>query len=441
MKRRHLFAALGVLAIVAATPAVAWAFTFTRIIDTDTAAPEGGGLFTWLGAPSLRGGNLGFLAAASANPIGDAYSRAGIYTIIDGTLALVANYATPAPGSGGGYFGYFPGMSFDGQSVAFGADVWEGTTGGRRGFYTNQGGSLRVVANQNTALPGGHGNWTWPFAAFVHYPQIADGRVTFWGYTPINPTEGYQGIFIDDGGQLSIVADTETEAPGNGARFLGFSSHGAASSAAGSTFTGGDGITQGAYSSTHSGLAAIAVNGTPVPDGLSTFSYSIGSSQVNASGTVAFEGGSSPGNRYGIYFSTSGVTLRTAVQTGMAGPDSLEPFTLIWSDYALGEDYLAFSGLQQSQPQSLYFYDFASDSIARVLSLGMVLDGNTVSGFELGPEALDGNQLAFSVNFTDSSRAIYVATIPEPATAGLVLLGWMWIVGRSRQLRQECGHI
>ena len=48
------------------------------------------------------------------------------------------------------------------------------------------------------------------------------------------------------------------------------------------------------------------------------------------------------------------------------------------------------------------------------------LDGHSIFSVELGLDALDGDQLAFTAHFDDQSSALYIATVPEP-TPGLQL--------------------
>ena len=66
-------------------------FTFTKVVDTDTPIPGGTGTFVGLDVlPALSEGNVAFYGQAS--------SQEGIYAFIDGSLDVVADLSTPIPG-------------------------------------------------------------------------------------------------------------------------------------------------------------------------------------------------------------------------------------------------------------------------------------------------------------------------------------------------------
>jgi hypothetical protein len=63
-----------------------------------------------------------------------------------------------------------------------------------------------------------------------------------------------------------------------------------------------------------------------------------------------------------------------------------------------------------------------------VIGASDLLDGKVVTSFLLGPEALDGNELAFIANFEGLDQGIYVATLP-PVSAPVPSLPPMPLVG------------
>jgi hypothetical protein len=106
-----------------------------KLVDDTTRIPSGGGLlstFQSFGDPCMRGEDVAFR--------GEGSGQEGIYTIIDGALARVADRNTSIP-EGSGRFTGFGVVSFDGTNVAF---VGEGPSG-QKGIYTDLGGSLVKV--------------------------------------------------------------------------------------------------------------------------------------------------------------------------------------------------------------------------------------------------------------------------------------------------------
>ena len=65
-----------------------------------------------------------------------------------------------------------------------------------------------VIADKNTAIPGGSGNFT----SFYH-PSLDGGNVAFQG-----TGSGQSGIYTDIGG-LGVVADLNTAIPGGSGNF------------------------------------------------------------------------------------------------------------------------------------------------------------------------------------------------------------------------------
>ena len=61
-----------------------------------------------------------------------------------------------------------------------------------------------------------------------------------------------------------------------------------------------------------------------------------------------------------------------------------------------------------------------------------VLEGKTISfgdGISLDSSGVSGSTIAFFVNFTDGSSAIYTASVPEPSSALLLVIGVVGLAG------------
>ncbi len=194
-------------ALVIAVPAALAApleFTFTKIADTSTPIPGGTGTFTAFGQrPSIDGGDVAF--QGSGDP---SFTQQGIYSTVGGPLGVVADRNTAIPG-GTGNFLFVGGQSIDGGDVAF-----QGSGAGRIGIYSTVGGPLGVVADNNTATPGGTGN----FASFS-FASIDGGDVAFLAVS--DPNFSLRGIYSTVGG-LNAVADFGTAIPGGTGNFTFF---------------------------------------------------------------------------------------------------------------------------------------------------------------------------------------------------------------------------
>lgn len=119
--------------------------TITTIADRNTPIPDGTGNFSEFFLPSLDNGVVAFMGFGSNN-------QRGIYTAIEGRLKTVADKNTPIPNGVGNFIGFsdsIQGLSLDNGAVAF---VGSGENN-QEGIYTNLGGKLtNVVARGDTLL-------------------------------------------------------------------------------------------------------------------------------------------------------------------------------------------------------------------------------------------------------------------------------------------------
>ncbi|HEX2971135.1 MAG TPA: PEP-CTERM sorting domain-containing protein, partial [Tepidisphaeraceae bacterium] len=77
--------------------------------------------------------------------------------------------------------------------------------------------------------------------------------------------------------------------------------------------------------------------------------------------------------------------------------------------------------------------------ITKIIDIDDTLDGRALYGFHVGPDAISGNNIVFHVQFSSDQgprytyeEAIYVASIPEPAT-GMLLAGAVTMFGLRRR--------
>ena len=218
--------------------------------DTTTPVPDQIGNFSALLQLDIDGETVAFSANTPSTPTG-IYS----WTTTDGLQTVVDNTITP-PGAAGGFNNATLGGFEDGVVTFLGGSGGNGTAnsgiftrrlsdgvvetvadlsdfplgfglvrsgGGDSLFvvtgpelYTNDGGTFRLVADTNTPIPGGTGNFT---AVDVGTGYATDGEtIAFQG-----SGSGQIGIYKDVAGTLSVVVDNTTVVPdGTGGVFASF---------------------------------------------------------------------------------------------------------------------------------------------------------------------------------------------------------------------------
>jgi hypothetical protein len=132
-------------------------FTSTCVAGTNSGIPGGSGNYTNLpSAASLSGSNVAFFGAGAGG-------QQGIYARSSGVLARVADTNTAIPGGSGNFITFSPPSPItppnpiiSGDNVAF----FGSGSGNQQGVYAKISGSLTKVADTNTAIPGGIGNFT-----------------------------------------------------------------------------------------------------------------------------------------------------------------------------------------------------------------------------------------------------------------------------------------
>ncbi|MDM9384260.1 PEP-CTERM sorting domain-containing protein [Chlorogloeopsis sp. ULAP01] len=165
-----------------------------EIADAKTPGLFGNSSFNYLRDPSIDGRNVVFSTYSTG--------KRGVYTNtgFDGALVKIADTNTPIPDSAGN-FSYFSSPTISGNNVAF---YGEGSN--TRGVYANigVGGALVKIADTNTPIPGGVGNFV-----SVLEPSISGNNVAFWSVNYRYPDEDKYGIYFYADGFISKVVDTE----------------------------------------------------------------------------------------------------------------------------------------------------------------------------------------------------------------------------------------
>lgn len=399
------------LSILASGRAEAGSFTFTKIVDTDTSVPGTTLDFTSLSTlPALDNGTVAFTGqTVIPDPLDPTVGTSveGIYISTGGSLDVVADANTSIPG-GTGRFQFFSNPSLDNGSVAFTSNTLP-----QVGVYTSSGGAINVVANTNTSIPSGTGNFT----GFGN-PSLNNGDVAFTAGLVSGSSLVAAGVYTNIGGTLNVVADTNTPVPGGtGNLFATFRTPSLDNGNV--AFQGLENISPGIfgslgiYTDIGGSLNVVADKNTPVPDGVGNFTQFEQLSLDDEN--VAFFGIDSSGLS-GIYTSLGG-TLDVVANTNTSVPGGTGNFSN-FDEFSTSFDNgnVAFIGFDSSSQAGIYTE--VGGVLREVIATGELLDGKSISSLNLGSEGLNGNQIAFQVIFDDGSQGIYVAkAVPEPSPA------------------------
>lgn len=254
----------------------------TRVADVNTPIPGGSGTFTSFNPPVLSGSNVAF------DGFGSFGGQEGLYLFESGVLTRVVDRNTPIPGGNGTFTGGFrPALS--GGNVAFRGDG----SAGQEGIYLFEGGALTRVADLNTPIPGGNGTFT----SLDFLPALSGGNVAFTGFG----SSGQGGIYLFDGGVLTRVADRNTPIPGGSGDFITLTAK--VLSGGNVAFQGfGTSGQVGIYFFEGGALTQVADLNTPIPNGNGNFTGV--NEPALSGGNVAFRGSGSIGEQ-GIYLAMS----------------------------------------------------------------------------------------------------------------------------------------
>lgn len=433
-------------------------FTFSKIVDTNTPMPGGGGNFTFLNTPVIDNGIVAFVSERGnqgrveqrgiytyaggmlqtvvdtntrvpfsdvnfssldlglaidqgnivfggsgnkPNPLGgtDVY---GIYTVIGGVLDRVIDQSTILPGDNSNFttFGA-DGLSIKGNNVAF----YGGSSSENIALFTNAGGTLQRVVDSSTPLP----------EVTSNFDSLSNADVVFASSTSLDGTilNWRSGIYTYSGGVIKKIVDPATIMLG-GRTDLNFSARDPIvdnDDIAFSVVSYSNQPSQAIYTIVDGKVSLVADTNTPVPGGIGNFvtlaglnvgGFNFGGLSLDQ-GSVAFVGGDLVGF--------------TEIPGPICPPRQSCPGPIRVPVFRNG------------------IYTTLGGSLTRVIAEGEQLDGKVIAPYYLGVsrQMLSGNSIAFSVRFTDGSSGIYRAdfvphppkSLPEPAS----VLGLLPAVG------------
>jgi len=383
------------LCLLATDKAKAASFTFTKIADTSTLIPGGTGTFTTFNDPSLNQGNLAFLGRGNGE-------QEGIYTRIDNTLNVVANRNTFIPGRQETFL-YLYNPSLSNGSVAF--------TGGRTegyppetadlGIYTNLGGSLQTVVDQNTPRPNSSFN-------LVTGAVFNNGIVAF--------KDRYSDIYTIKDGVPNFIASRNTFIPGGSGAFSSFGDNLALDN--GSVAFAGFGFDPiyqaGIYTNLGGSLKVVANRNTVIPG--STSNFETFGDPALSNEFVAFRGFGVYGSNISGIYTNMGDSLLVVADSNTLIPNSSNRF-LRFGDPSLDNGNVAFWGFGGNFMYPTGIYTNLGGSLSKVIAGLDALYGKTVAGVYLRRQAISNTQIAFRALFTDGSQGIYLANLNPTTTS------------------------
>lgn len=387
--------------------AEAVSFRLTTIADTNTAVPGGTGTFTQFGGVAIEGGSVPAIDA-NGNVVfrgSSANAAYGIYTSIGGVLSEVVTTNATIPGTSQNFQLITTPVISNGDVVfpAFGA-----LDSGVGGIYTNIGGGLNVVADTNTPIPDGTGNF--PVMQFLGTSIDDDGNVAIGSR--------FNGIYTFIDNTLTTVANTSTAIPGGTGNFERFGAPSIDDGLVAFRVYQTTSSFEAIYTNLTGTLTAVVDTNTAIPEGTGNFK-TVGNPSLDNSG-LAFLGTDSADNG-GIYESKDGL-LELIANTETVIPGRTDTF-FAFSNPTYDDGNVAFLGFGEGGFSGIYTN--LGGTLTKIFAQGDVIDGKTIAGIFLGSQAIDENRITFNAIFTDGSEGIYVVTaVPESSTVlGTVALG------------------
>jgi len=379
-----------VMGLLLSTPVVGQAelvsFTFTRVVDTNSPIPGGSGNFIFFTDPfstramddrpavAIENGTIVFSGSG-------AFGQRGIYAVpVGGSITTIADTNTALP-DGAGNFRLFGTPSVSQGNAAF-SGSGEITPIAQGVFFVPLGSSITTIADHDTPVPGGIGIFRG-----IGQVSLDNANVAF-----VHSSLGRDRIFVaSGGGAISLVADSNLFGVFNGLSFNG-------------------GIV--AFIAGQSSIFAAPVGSPPMLvvnvgsfPGNGTVLFGFNPSIHN--GAIAFLVG---GN--GIYIATIEGSITPVALVGTPIPGGTGNFTHLDGDSPSHRDgSVAFRGFGLAGQEGIYAS--IGGSLTKVIDLNDSLDGKTLTHLFLGYEAVSGNQIVFAVQFADGSRGIYVAQVKQ----------------------------
>jgi hypothetical protein len=293
---------------------------------------------------------------------------------------------------------------------------------GEGGAFLATAEGIVVVADENTPVPGGTGNFT----GFIGITAGSNSAI-FFGSSPQR-----SGLYEHTVSGLSIRADTGTAIPNGAGSFASLSNP---SRLRGSQFAfsaKGSGAQEGVYLSSLSGVTAVVDTHTPVPGVTGATFSGLSRPGLDEDGFIAFLAtmGGDASKRPGIY-GVLGANITRLVGVGDPAPGSSNPFT-DFNTLSLEGGRVLFQGFTGTSESTIYLRE-QDGTLRRIVGSFDEIDGRFVDFALIQRESLSGDQLTFYARFIGGYEAVYTVTIPGPGGLALGALGAVAGLGIGRR--------
>jgi hypothetical protein len=390
-----LFFSSVVIVWLLTTSAAFCQYTFTKVIDSTNTFPGNATTFTAFQAPVVHAGVVAFVGTSATN--------GGVFRWTNSVLQKAADYTTTPP-NGSGNFNFLPGFAV---YVENGVVLFRGNSADSIGIYQYNGSTLSRLADTN--FPNPAPGCTIPFAGFGA-PNMKDGLVAFIGVTNVT-----RGIFMASNGVFSVKVQPGTLYPGS-TNVLGMSSQ-VGLDDGNIAFVGYDGSTgqHGTFAVSGGTMTKVAEQNVTTVPGVGGVFTDMQNIPPDVSGTkVAFYGVYAGGK--GIFAANlDGSGLTTLVSTATAIPGGTGNFTG-FTEFEYDNGDLVFGGTGPSAQSGIYL--LRNGTLTKILDKTTSLGGKTISTLSFRNGGYANGELAFAVNFTDATRAVYYTSIGAPVSGG-----------------------
>lgn len=395
-----------------------------------------------------------FDSKVSAVPLGGVFhaitsaSQDGIYAFDSTGIQTVADHNTPIPGGIGNFTSFKPGNFIPTEPCRSGDNVAFGGVGAndQQGIYARLGGALVALADKNTAIPGGSGNFT-AFAdtGFPPDPCISGDNIAFRGFGSSNQ----KGIYLYSNQALARVADKTTDIPGGNGKFTSFGLDSVPVDPCISADTvmffgaGGPGQT-GLYKSVAGAAPTVVADAqTAIPGAADPFLFFHAFSlDPTDPANLAFIGGNR--TTRGVYASLAGGPLVSIADTSVNFPGTSSLFT-DFTAVSIDPTDIAFIGFSAGGDQGLFAA--INGQLIDLINVGDTYEGKIISDLDISAggltQAAGGPRVYFRATFDDKSMDILSVDVPEPDTPTLTvdLLMGLLLCCHGRRVRGGCSDI
>ena len=393
-KRAIVFAAFLISSSIVAAAQIS-SITFTNLVDTSTAIPGGSGNYLSFGPPSISSGDIVFRGFGSSG-------QDGIYKITNSNLAVVADTNTAIPNGTGNFLGFgFP-------TISNGTIGFSASGAGQVGIYSSTNGNLQNQVNQDTTVPG----TMVPFGS-ISNSIFSNGNFTFLGATGVN-----RGVYASIDGTLDVVANGNTPVPGGIGNFVNNFSLPLISNDAVAFFGSDATVSQfGIFTNRSGTLENIAGPNVANPGGTGNFTGFLSAPSIFNDSISFLAVGGGP---QGVFLDRNGVlevvaNITTPIPEGMGNFASFELTRL-------RDDSVLIIGSDSNGVEGIYI-DYGM-GLEKIIDETDTLDGKTIVDLTAG--FYDPTAIAIFAQFDDSSQGLYLADItliPIPAA--------FWLLGSS----------